>query len=79
MLLSLLNLLAHYHNLALFRQLAVTIPKRPDGRSVYPFKGLTYLYGVININAWLWSAVFHARSAQVKGWNLLWVSSQNQG
>lgn len=62
------NLAAHAHNLAKYLQ---QFPKRgrPGGaakaQQLYPYYWLWPLYGVVSINAWLWSSVFHTRDTRV--------------
>lgn len=56
---SLGNLAAHAHNLCKLRSTAVAAT---DGSSVH---GLWMFYALTSINAWWWSAVFHARDTYV--------------
>lgn len=60
LLLSVLNLLAHAYGLLSLRRTVARFPL-VEGRAAYPYTGLWHLYALFNINAWLWSAVFHAR------------------
>ncbi|GBG62080.1 hypothetical protein CBR_g28556 [Chara braunii] len=61
---SIFNLLAHAYGLWSFSKLAATLPRSssPGSPSLYGFIGLWKLFGVISINSWVWSIVFHSRS-----------------
>jgi hypothetical protein len=52
MIASLLNLFAHVF---MIRKMVKTTSYRS------PFKSLWYLFGLVSVNAWVWSAIFHTR------------------
>eukprot|EP00897_Mesotaenium_endlicherianum_P008158 jgi/Mesen1/7370/ME000381S06599 len=65
---STLNLLVNLVGLSLFRSLVYSkLPRKPMGDKgpLYEYAGLWSLYGILAVNAWLWSAVFHARDLKV--------------
>ncbi|KAL2610783.1 hypothetical protein R1flu_022475 [Riccia fluitans] len=69
-LLSLLNLLVHLYGVVSFYLLVhYQLPQRAlqlGGKSpYYEFWGIWILYGLLSINSWLWSAVFHSRDLPV--------------
>ncbi|KAF6160769.1 hypothetical protein GIB67_035970, partial [Kingdonia uniflora] len=48
--------------LSFFILLYYKLPQRPQNRKpYYEFTGLWHIYGLIAMNAWFWSAVFHTR------------------
>lgn len=59
---SLANLAAHAHNL---RKLQTACSSATAATESYPVKTLWIFYGLTSINAWWWSAVFHARDTYV--------------
>lgn len=75
---SIANMLAHIHNLQLMWQhhraqagCKVSTYAATHGRAAtaaagqYPYIWLWMLYSAANINAWLWSSVFHCRDTRV--------------
>eukprot|EP01018_Ginkgo_biloba_P016873 Gb_11489 [translate_table: standard] len=42
------------------------LPLRPQNRSTYyEFTGLWNIYGILSMNSWFWSAVFHSRDVEL--------------
>lgn len=60
---SALNLAMQFHGWLSFVILVYyKLPLRPHSRSTYyEFTGLWNIYGILSMNAWFWSAVFHSR------------------
>lgn len=51
---SVLNLIMHFHGWLSFYL-------RPQGkRTYYPYTGLWHIYGIVAMNAWFWSFIFHS-------------------
>ncbi|KAG0494998.1 hypothetical protein HPP92_005992 [Vanilla planifolia] len=63
--LSALNLLTHFIGwLSFFVLVNYKLPLRPHSkRTYYEYTGLWHIYGLLSMNAWLWSAIFHTRKA----------------
>ncbi|KAK7838215.1 post-gpi attachment to proteins factor 3 [Quercus suber] len=60
--LSALNLSMQFHGwLSFFILLYYKLPLRPDKRTYYEYTGLWHIYGILSMNSWFWSAVFHSR------------------
>lgn len=61
--LSAFNLFAHLTGWLSFVMLVkYKLPLRSQSkRTYYEFTGLWHIYGLLSLNAWLWSAVFHTR------------------
>ncbi|RWW03216.1 hypothetical protein BHE74_00029917 [Ensete ventricosum] len=61
--LSAFNLLMHFIGwLTFFILLHYKLPVRPQSRrTYYEYSGLWHIYGVLSMNAWFWSAIFHTR------------------
>lgn len=60
---SAVNLLAHFIGwLSFFLLVSYKLPLRPQSkRTYYEFTGLWHIYGLLSMNAWFWSAIFHTR------------------
>ncbi|KAL3627098.1 hypothetical protein CASFOL_028461 [Castilleja foliolosa] len=59
---SALNLFMHFHGLLSYYSLVYDrLPLKPDKKPFYDHAGLWRIYGLLSINAWFWSAVFHSR------------------
>lgn len=61
---SVLNLLAHFQGLSSFLVLVYyKLPLRPSGDkgAFYEYAGLWTIYGLLSMNSWFWSTVFHSR------------------
>ncbi|KAJ3694568.1 hypothetical protein LUZ60_010048 [Juncus effusus] len=65
--LSALNLLTHFAGwLSFYMKVNYELPKRPQTkRPYYEYTGLWHIYGILSINAWLWSTVFHTRDIEL--------------
>ncbi|KAA8544969.1 hypothetical protein F0562_019814 [Nyssa sinensis] len=60
--LSALNLAMHFHGwLSFFILLYYKLPLKPDKKPYYDYTGLWHVYGLLALNSWFWSAVFHSR------------------
>ncbi|KAL8138738.1 hypothetical protein V2J09_004739, partial [Rumex salicifolius] len=60
--LSTLNLALHFHGwLSFFILLHYKLPLKPNGDTYYQFVGLCYIYAILAMNSWFWSAIFHGR------------------
>ncbi|PWA39422.1 per1-like family protein [Artemisia annua] len=58
---SVLNLVMHFHGwLSFFILLHYKLPMKSDKKPHYDYAGLWYLYGLLALNSWFWSAVFHS-------------------
>ncbi|XP_057820734.1 uncharacterized protein LOC131033516 isoform X2 [Cryptomeria japonica] len=64
---SALNLAVQFHGWLSFVILVYyKLPLRPHNRSTYyEFTGLWNIYGILSMNAWFWSAVFHSRDVEL--------------
>ncbi|KAK1267843.1 hypothetical protein QJS04_geneDACA013640 [Acorus gramineus] len=65
--LSALNLIMHFHGwLSFFILLYYKLPLRPQRRrTYYEFTGLWHIYGILAMNSWFWSTVFHCRDVDL--------------
>ncbi|KAK6115448.1 hypothetical protein DH2020_007717 [Rehmannia glutinosa] len=60
---SALNFAMHFHGLVCFCSLVYyKLPLKPDKRPFYDYVGLWIIYGLLSMNAWFCSAVFHSRN-----------------
>lgn len=60
--LSALNLSIQFHGwMSFFILLYYKLPLRPDKKTYYEYTGLWHIYGILAMNSWFWSAVFHSR------------------
>lgn len=63
---SALNLAMHFHGwLSFFILLYYKLPLKLDKRPYYEFSGLWHMYGVLSVNSWFWSAIFHCRDTDL--------------
>lgn len=64
---SALNLAMQFHGWLSFVILVYyKLPLRPHNKSTYyEFTGLWNIYGILSMNAWFWSAVFHSRDVEL--------------
>ncbi|KAM6542363.1 hypothetical protein CsatB_006810 [Cannabis sativa] len=63
---SALNLAMHFHGwLSFFILIYYKLPLREDKRAYYEFAGLWHIYGLLTMNSWFWSAVFHCRDVDL--------------
>ncbi|GAV64115.1 Per1 domain-containing protein, partial [Cephalotus follicularis] len=59
---SVLNLAMHFHGwLSFFILLYYKLPLKQDKKAYYDYANLWHIYGLLAINSWFWSAVFHSR------------------
>lgn len=59
---SALNLAVHFHGwLSFFILMYYKLPVRPDKRTYYEYTSLWHVYGLLSMNSWFWSSVFHSR------------------
>ncbi|PSS14385.1 Post-GPI attachment to proteins factor 3 like [Actinidia chinensis var. chinensis] len=64
--LSALNLAMHFHGwLSFFILLYYKLPLKQDKKPYYDYTGLWHIYGLLSMNSWFWSAVFHSRDVDV--------------
>uniref|UniRef100_A0A5B7BX75 Post-GPI attachment to proteins factor 3 n=1 Tax=Davidia involucrata TaxID=16924 RepID=A0A5B7BX75_DAVIN len=64
--LSALNLAMHFHGwLSFFILLYYKLPLKPDKKPYYDYTGLWHIYGLLSLNSWFWSAVFHSRDVDL--------------
>lgn len=57
-----INLAMQFHGwVSFFILVNYKLPLRPNRRTYYEYTGLLHLYGLLAMNSWLWSAVFHTR------------------
>ncbi|KAL4584775.1 hypothetical protein LXL04_009385 [Taraxacum kok-saghyz] len=63
---SALNLAMHFHGwLSFFILLHYKLPMRPDKKPYYDYAGLWHMYGLLALNSWFWSVVFHSRDVEL--------------
>ncbi|XP_075489270.1 uncharacterized protein LOC142528096 isoform X2 [Primulina tabacum] len=63
---SALNLAMHFHGwLSFFILLYYKLPLKPDKKPLYDYMGLWNIYGILSMNSWFWSAVFHSRDVEL--------------
>ncbi|XVE52893.1 hypothetical protein DITRI_Ditri02bG0160700 [Diplodiscus trichospermus] len=63
---SALNLAMHFHGwLSFFILLYYNLPLRQDKKAYYEFASLWHIYGLLSMNSWFWSAVFHSRDVDL--------------
>uniref|UniRef100_A0A2N9FVM2 Post-GPI attachment to proteins factor 3 n=1 Tax=Fagus sylvatica TaxID=28930 RepID=A0A2N9FVM2_FAGSY len=63
--LSALNLSMQFHGwLSFFILVYYKLPSM-DKRTHYEYTGLWHIYGILSMNSWFWSAVFHSRDVEL--------------
>ncbi|KAJ4950347.1 hypothetical protein NE237_027179 [Protea cynaroides] len=63
---SALNLAVQVHGwVSFFILLYYKLPLRQSKKAYYEYTGLWHIYGLLSINAWFWSAVFHSRDVDL--------------
>ncbi|KDP22331.1 hypothetical protein JCGZ_26162 [Jatropha curcas] len=63
---SALNLAIQFHGwVSFFILVYYNLPLRPNKRTYYEYTGLWHIYGVLSMNSWFWSAVFHSRDVEL--------------
>ncbi|GMH18416.1 hypothetical protein Nepgr_020257 [Nepenthes gracilis] len=64
--LSMLNLGIQFHGwISFFILVYYKLPLKDNRKPYYEFTGLWHLYGILAMNAWFWSAVFHSRGVDL--------------
>ncbi|XP_059666668.1 uncharacterized protein LOC132312344 [Cornus florida] len=63
---SALNLAMHFHGwLSFFILLNYKLPLKPYKKPYYDYTSLWHIYGLLSMNSWFWSAVFHSRDVDL--------------
>ncbi|KAJ7982013.1 Post-GPI attachment to proteins factor 3 [Quillaja saponaria] len=63
---SALNLAVHFHGwLSFFILLYYKLPLKDDKKAYYEYATLWHIYGLLSMNSWFWSAVFHSRDVDL--------------
>lgn len=63
---SALNLAMHFHGwLSFFILLYYKLSLKQDKKVYYEFAGLWHIYGLLSMNSWFWSAIFHSRDVDL--------------
>ncbi|GLT84123.1 hypothetical protein SLE2022_023720 [Rubroshorea leprosula] len=63
---STLNLAMQFHGwLSFFILVYYKLPLRPNKRTYYEYTGLWHFYGILAMNYWFWSVVFHSRDVEL--------------
>ncbi|KZV58475.1 post-GPI attachment to protein factor 3 [Dorcoceras hygrometricum] len=66
MALSALNLAVQFHGwVSFFILVNYKLAFRPNKTTYYEYTGLWHIYAIVAMNAWFWSAVFHARDVDL--------------
>uniref|UniRef100_A0A5B7B235 Post-GPI attachment to proteins factor 3 n=1 Tax=Davidia involucrata TaxID=16924 RepID=A0A5B7B235_DAVIN len=64
--LSALNLAMQFHGwLSFFILVYYKLPLQPNRKTYYKYTGLWHIYGILSMNSWFWSAVFHSRDVDL--------------
>ncbi|RVW93438.1 Post-GPI attachment to proteins factor 3 [Vitis vinifera] len=64
--LSALNLAMQFHGwLSFFILLNYKLPLKPNKKAYYEYTCLWHIYGLLSMNSWFWSAVFHSRDVDL--------------
>lgn len=59
---SVLNLAMHFLGwLSFYKLLRNKLPRKQNKTTYYEFATLWHIYGLLSLNSWFWSAVFHSR------------------
>ena len=60
--LSAINLIMHFNGwLSFFLHVYYKLPMNQNKKSYYEYTSLWLVYGLLSMNAWFWSAIFHSR------------------
>ncbi|KAK4777284.1 hypothetical protein SAY87_017471 [Trapa incisa] len=63
---SALNLAVQFHGwVSFFILLYYKLPLKPNKGTFYEYTGLWHIYGLLSMNSWFWSAVFHSRDVEL--------------
>ncbi|KAB5525421.1 hypothetical protein DKX38_023170 [Salix brachista] len=64
--LSALNLAFQFHGwVSFFILIYYKLPLTPSKKTYYEYTGLWNIYGILSMNSWFWSAVFHSRDVEL--------------
>ncbi|GAB4858658.1 hypothetical protein Ancab_010130 [Ancistrocladus abbreviatus] len=64
--LSALNLAVQFHSwISFFILVYYKLPLKDNGRAYYEFTDLWHVHGILAMNTWFWSAVFHSRDVDL--------------
>ncbi|XP_057951243.1 uncharacterized protein LOC131146010 [Malania oleifera] len=64
--LSALNLAVQFHGwLSFFILLYYKLPLKSSRKTYYEYTSLWHIYGILSMNSWFWSAVFHSRDVDL--------------
>ncbi|KAJ6375054.1 hypothetical protein OIU77_000095 [Salix suchowensis] len=64
--LSALNLAIQFHGwVSFFILIYYKLPLTPSKKTYYEYTGLWHIYGILSMNLWFWSAVFHSRDVEL--------------
>lgn len=59
---SALNLALHFHGwMSFFTLLYNKLPLKASKRPYYEYASLWHVYGLLSLNSWFWSTIFHSR------------------
>lgn len=62
---SALNLAIQFQGwVSFFILIYYKLPLRPNKKTYYEYTGLWHIYGILAMNSWFWSAVFHSRDVE---------------
>ncbi|KAK7401662.1 hypothetical protein VNO78_13308 [Psophocarpus tetragonolobus] len=63
---SILNLVMHFHGWMSFSTLLYNkLPLKAGKRSYYEYASLWHAYGLLSLNCWFWSVIFHIRYCEL--------------
>ncbi|OIW21125.1 hypothetical protein TanjilG_29781 [Lupinus angustifolius] len=63
---SALNLAIHFHGwVSFFILLYYKLPLEDGKKAYYEYAGLWHIYGLLSLNSWFWSAIFHSRDVDL--------------
>ncbi|XP_024438429.1 uncharacterized protein LOC7482151 isoform X2 [Populus trichocarpa] len=64
--LSALNLAIQFHGwVSFFILIYYKLQLTPSKKTYYEYTGLWHIYGILSMNSWFWSAVFHSRDVEL--------------
>ncbi|XP_029125475.1 post-GPI attachment to proteins factor 3 [Cajanus cajan] len=63
---SVLNLVMHFHGwMSFFTLLYNQLPLKAGKRPYYEYASLWHVYGLLSLNSWFWSVIFHTRYCEL--------------
>ncbi|ESW21288.1 hypothetical protein PHAVU_005G058200 [Phaseolus vulgaris] len=66
MVFSSLNLVMHFHGwMSFFTLIYNKLPLKARKRPYYEYASLWHIYGLLSLNSWFWSAIFHSRYCEL--------------